>query len=344
MEKKYIIEEIELIIENELKQGKSYTQIARNLNRSTIYIGKVKSILVEKGRITDEEIEKAKRERKKNFLITDLRMQEIMKYIKLGVSQAEMARLLNCSESIIYTTIKNFKSYGLITQEEINRARQEYLQDLKGKDLKRKSVLEQLRGGKIKADFAPEIGISKTNATKIQKSLIEEGIITQTEIDEAVESKGKRTQKRKKVVELLKQGYTYREITQKVGYSYQIIADIKVNAISNGELTEEEIQQAKEERRIRVKRESKELPTENTQIEEQVRDLLLKGKDMRFIRIKTGQSNENIKHIIKKLIKKGKITQQEIDEARNTAAKEVEQKILMRTKKRIFSQENYRNV
>lgn len=78
------------------------------------------------------------------------------------------------------------KKYGFITQEEMDKARQEYNLEIKCDNIRSDVVLEQLRRGRGKIDFAPELGISVTGAKFIQKSLIEEGRITQAEIDEAV--------------------------------------------------------------------------------------------------------------------------------------------------------------
>jgi DNA-binding NarL/FixJ family response regulator len=273
--------------------------------------------------------EQAKFEKRKNFLSTDSKMQNLMKYVRAGLSQRDIAQLLNISQTTVRYYIGELKKYGFITQEEIDKARQEYKQEIKYDNIKREKVLEQLRQGRLKVDFAPELGLSVTGAAYIQKSLIEEGRITQEEIDEAVAIKGKNRQRKNKIIELLKQGYMYEEVSAIVDFSKEYIRRIKNEAVSQGEFTEEEYQNAIKERQARLKNEPQKPKEENRQLEQQVLELIKKGKNIYFISKKTGERRANIQAVIKKLIKAGKITQREIDESREKGAKELERKVLI---------------
>ena len=326
-------EEIERIIEQGLMQGKDYKEIAKEIDRSLPVFFQMKKKLIQKGIISEEQIEKAKNEKKKEYLVTDPKMQKIMEYIKEGLPQTDIAKLVNTKPETIAYIIKRFKQYGLITQQEIEEAREERSKKIRSNDVRKEQVLEQLMQGRTKKDLASELGLSETTLKVIQDSLIDEGRITQNQIEEAVEKQGKQAQKRNKVIQMLMQGYKYEDICQEVGYSHQTVSKIKKQAIRDGRLTEEEYQQAKKQRQSIPEKTEKQNEKENTAIEQQVLELLRKGKCMYFMRKKTGLSRDNIQSIVKKLIKQGEITQSEIDIASKEDAKEAEKKVLIGLKK-----------
>lgn len=333
MEMEYTKKDIENIVEKELREGKTFCQISQLIGKSNEYVNKIKQELVQNGRITENEIEKAKFEKKRSLFETDVNKQNLLKYVRAGLSQRDIAHLLKCSQATVGNHIRELKKYGLITQEEINKGRQEYKQETKYDNIRREKVLEQLKLGRLKIDFAPELGLSVTGAMFIQKSLIEEGRITQVEIDEAVATKGKRIQMKNRIIELLKQGYRYNEISEIVGTAPPSIRKVKNEAINEGKFTEEEYQSAIKNRREKLKNAPQESEEENKQFEKQVFELIKRGKNIGYIRKKTGKTKAKIQKIIRSLIKNGKITQSEIDEAREKVAKQLEHKVLIGLRK-----------
>ena len=273
--------------------------------------------------------EQAKFEKRKNFLSTDSKMQNLMKYVRAGLSQRDIAQLLNISQTTVRYYIGELKKYGFITQEEIDKAKEKYNQEIKYDNIKREKVLEELKKGRLKVDFAPELGLTVTGVTYIQKSLIEEGRITQSEINEAVENKGKKRQTKNRIIELLKQGYMYEEVSEIVDFSKEYVRRIKNEAVSQGKFTEEEYQNAIKDRQEQLKNESQKPKCEDMQLEQQILELTKKGKNIYFVSRKVGERRAKIQEVIKRLIKEGKITQTEINEASEKEERELERKVLI---------------
>ena len=191
-------EDIEKIVEDELKIGSTYKEIREKTGKNDKEIMKIKERLMEAGKIKKEDIKAGKENKKKIFLQTDSTNIKIRKYKLAGLSQMEISKLLGISQVTVGKRIEEFKKFGLISQDEIEKAREQYLIEQKEDSLLREQVLINLQKGRVKNDFAQELGMTERGVNFIQQSLIEEGKITQKEIDEAVEQFGKTAQKRRK--------------------------------------------------------------------------------------------------------------------------------------------------
>lgn len=327
--KEMSVEQINLIIEQELRQGRTHKEIASKVHKTAVYVQNVKNKLIESGQLLESDIKQGKEQRKKQEFMADSTIQQILSYARQGLSQQDIEYELKVKQTTISFYLRKAKEYGLITQEEIDRARLSYRQEVRYDDLRRDLVYQALLDGKLKYDFAKEIGLSPSGARVIQDSLIEEGRITQEQIDEAVARRGKEVQRKNRAIELFRQGYMNKEISEELGYYLRTVTLIKQAAISEGKLTEEEYIQARKERLARLEGKPKKTHQDNSELIEQTLQLLRQGKNMSFLRKKTGQNAPNMRNIIKKMIAEGYITQSEIDEAREKNAKELERKILI---------------
>ena len=327
------VEEINLIIKQQLKAGKTFDEIADDTGKSKWYIGNLKKQLILDGEISDEDIETARNRLKEKTFIADPKNQQILQYARLGLSQSDIAYEVKSTQTKISRILMQFKAYGVITQEEIDSARASYKKEIKYDDLRRDRIKEALEAGRLKSEFASEVGVTERGAKIIQDSLIEEGRITQGEIDKAVATKGKEAQKRNRVIELLRQGYLYKEVTEVVGYCPITVRKIKDKAISDGIFTEEEYQKQRVQRRLQMKQEPKKTTVDDEELTEKVLQMLKMGKDMFYMRRKTGKSKAEIQTAQKKLMKDGRITDEEIKEARKKSAEELERKVLIGLKK-----------
>ena len=327
--KEMSVEQIELIIEQELRAGRTHEEIAKQINKSKTYVCDVKNKLIERGQLLEIDIKQGKEQRKKQEFIEDSTIQQILLYARQGLSQQDIGYELKVKQTTISFYLRKAKEYGLITQEEIDVARSSYRDEVKHDELRRELVYKALLDGKLKYDLAKEIGLSPSGARVIQDSLIEEGRITQEQIDEAVATKGKEVQRRNKAIEFLRQGYMNKEVCEELGYHQRTVTLIKQAAIREGKFTEEEYIQARKERIAGQEGKPKKTNQDSSELIEQILQLLKQGKNMSFIRKKTSQNAYNMRKIIKKMIAQGVITQGEIDEARVKTAHELEKKILI---------------
>jgi len=324
---KYSLEEIEKIVETELKKGKNLREISEIVCICPNSVSKIKKQLIDKGLITEEEIKLAKAEKDKKAFLEDLITQKILKYVKAGLSQEDIARLVNRAQGVVNRRILLLKQYGIIMQEEIDAARKDYIEETKNDNLIKDVVLEKLKQGKFIHDIASILGLSDRTVKRIQDSLIAEGKITQEEIDEALRNSGTKAKRDSMVIELLRQGYSYEEIGEEVGCGVTTVKRIKAKAIADGKLNEEEYKKAKKQRKDILKKQ----PTrkeENAEKDKLIIEMLKAGKPIKYIVRKSGLAIGKLNEIIEELIEAGMITKEEIEQAREGNEKEVERKIL----------------
>lgn len=325
-------EEIEQIVADEFKSGSTYKEISEKTGKDGKYLLEIKKRLIEIGNLTEEDIKRGKENRKKIFLQTDSTNIKIRKYTLAGLSQTETAKLLQISQFTVRKRLGEFMKYDLISQAEIEKARLQYLLEQKEDSLLREQVLINLQKGRVKNDFAQELGLTERGANCIQQSLIEEGKITQKEIDEAVEQFGKTAQKEKKVLELLKQGYTYTDISRETNLSTITIKKLKEKFVNSNQLDDDEYEEKKMQRK---KEKNISTSKENTKDEEEtILEMLRIGYDTRTICRKTKLARIDVNNIQRNLIKKGTITKEQIDIARERYIEQTEQKILAGLRRR----------
>lgn len=109
---------------------------------------------------------------------------------------------------------------------------------MENKEVKRISIeekiLEGLKEGKTYREIADELIITTARVSDIKIKLVNEGKITQEEIDDA--KQGKREEIKRWVLELIKDRKLYYEIVKITGLSYSALMEIKQELMREGKL------------------------------------------------------------------------------------------------------------
>ena len=109
---------------------------------------------------------------------------------------------------------------------------------MENKEVKRISIeekiLEGLKEGKTYREIADELIITTARVSDIKIKLVNEGKITQEEIDNA--KQGKREELKRWVLELIKDRKLYYEIVKITGLSYSALMEIKQELMREGKL------------------------------------------------------------------------------------------------------------
>ena len=112
----------------------------------------------------------------------------------------------------------------------------------------------------------------------------------------------------KMILQALYEGKSYTEIAEHIGISATTVQRFKDKLIQNGEITQEQIKEARQMRKQDQK--------ENNQDRQKILEGLREGKNIRQIANGVSVKECRVSQIIRELIKEGKITQEEIDETR----------------------------
>ena len=112
----------------------------------------------------------------------------------------------------------------------------------------------------------------------------------------------------KMILQALYEGKSYTEIAEHIGISATTVQRFKDKLIQNGEITQEQIKEARQMRKQDQK--------ENNQDRQKILEGLKEGKNIRQIANGVSVKECRVSQIIRELIKEGKITQEEIDETR----------------------------
>lgn len=179
--------EIEENIIELLKEGYSLKKISEKLQKGYNEILKKKKKLIEEGNLTEEDITRGKENKKRRELEANLTVQKILRYKRRGMSDNAISKMagINMKRPQVSEYVRNCIQLGLITKEEIEKAKEKKEKEDKDKDPNRKRVLEGLRLGELDTEIAEDTTVGYQQVKNIRLSLIEEGIITQEEIDRA---------------------------------------------------------------------------------------------------------------------------------------------------------------
>lgn len=104
-----------------LKQGYYRTQVAEELGISVPTVYSNVKVLVNEGRIKEEEIKKEKPGTKKGKRHKNKSEEEILNLLKQGYSGAEIIRKLGISQPLVYRYIRILIDAGRIKEEEVKK-------------------------------------------------------------------------------------------------------------------------------------------------------------------------------------------------------------------------------
>lgn len=245
-----------------LKAGKYNAEIGKELYIHKDRVKEYVDMLIAKGEITEEEIQEARVKRKEEAKKQAEGVQEvdedlkdkILRLLNLGIDSQRLCNSLNISNTILKEAKKVLIKEGKITEEQIreNQAKR-IIQD-------KNTVLELLFKGYMPTEIAIQIPLGdRKYVGRIVKKLKAEGRITDKQIEEA-RFERKETDRRKIIIDGLKQGLTYDEIAEKgitKRLTKKIVSDIKAQLVREGAITESEILEAREKRKSIKRKENK---------------------------------------------------------------------------------------
>lgn len=211
--------------------------------------------LIRKKRITREEIKEYKQIKRKKDKI------EVLRYLKQGMSKRSIADKLDTTQYKVRIYIEEIKKEENITDADILNWKDGCINSIKNR---KKAVLEGLKLGlsiQETIDKYPEQELKPYDVSYIRKKLISDGIITKEEIEkyrqlrEDQESKTlKLTDTQKIVLMYLKHGLSGEEIAEKIQKNKSNIYNITSKLKKKGKITTEQIEQYREQRKIRDER------------------------------------------------------------------------------------------
>ena len=188
--------------------------------------------------------------------------EKILIYVREGYSQKEIGEKLGISQPTVSLKIKRLKEEGKITAEEIKDARSkkknEEMEESKGnigvkvEDEKNEEILRLLREGYLQKEIGEKIGIHQSTVSLKIKRLKEEGRITKKEIEEANKNKAIKG-KDKKILKMLREGYSINKIEKELGLYPITILSIIRELVKRGEITADEMIKIKSKKNRRNK-------------------------------------------------------------------------------------------
>ncbi len=165
-----------------LNLGIDSQRLCNNLNISNTILKKIKKILIKEGKITEEQI----RENKAKRTIQD--KNTVLELLFKGYMFTEIAIQIPLgNRRYVERIVENLKNEGLITDEQIKKARVE-----RKETVRRKIIIDGLKQGLTYDEIAEEgrtKRLTKKIVSDIKAQLVSEGSITESEIIEAKEKR-----------------------------------------------------------------------------------------------------------------------------------------------------------
>ena len=206
--------------------------------------------LIENKKITRKEIKKYRQKRKEKDKT------EIVKMLKKGITQKDIAKELLITDVRMQTYLKEIRKEQNISKEDIKKWKDNLEDSMKNKKI---AVLEGTRlGWSVQeiVDKNPELNLTYANVVDIRKVLVKEKTLAKGKIQEYKKNKKQNeeiyhelNELEKNVLAYLKKGLQAREIVEKTnksrGYIFEIIARLK----KRGNITEQEIKKCREQRK-----------------------------------------------------------------------------------------------
>jgi len=236
--------------------------------------------------------------------------------LKEGKYKREIAKILGISELATKKIVEQLISGGKITQEEIDQAIQERELRDRENDPDRKKILEGLKQGKNITEISKGVRFKPARVGEIVRELIQEGKITQREIDEAREQFGPRAELKEKVCKLFKQKKTYEQMKEELGISTYTISKMKKELLQEGRLTEDDFVKEVGTANDSDGQEVEKRDTVSVFIKEEVHVLLLRGLSDMLIKKELNKPRVVILKCIEALKAEGKITSEIIEDAK----------------------------
>lgn len=271
------------------------------------------------GKITQEELKQIEEEQKAKAKAQNVDRQKVLQGLREGKSDKEIAETVSFGATRVSKVRKELIEEGEITKEEIDEARNKRISEEKKQDKDSLRVLRGLKEGETRVEILRDVSFGEARLKKVIAELKKDGEITQDEIDKARSERKLKNEKHENKIEenqevskeqknwelqLLLIGLRTQTIRNIMGISNSTYTIIKKALIIEGKITEEQIKEAQN----RYSRESTEITY----------SLLKQGYSVKEIeeQIKYGQVSGIVKDIILKLKQEGRISTEEIAQAK----------------------------
>lgn len=250
-----------------LKDGIAQAEIARQLGRSAKYISNLKNDLIQKGLITQEEIDiarqraleerQASRQRINNKeQEKQKRKNDIVKSLKEGKkTRKELEEQLEIPKATLARYIEELIQEKKINVEDVINEKE---RDREIAKTRNQNVLEDFNSGLYTIiEIAKKYHISSSLVSRIVKGKYEERIKPRPrkEKEVSINPDAILTEEEQEVIQWLKKGYQYSYIEKQLGISQNELLKI-VNALkSKSAITAKQIKEAREQKKIRDEKE-----------------------------------------------------------------------------------------
>ena len=247
-----------------LKQGKTRADVSYELKISGVTVKRYIDILVEEGKIKEEEIKKSSTYTGRELIDrTDekylTQIYEIVWYLKLGWKYDNIRRKLDISTYDFNIYLRDIKYKKLLTSEEIKEARRiKREDDLKfvAEHIQQGFSLQQIR------DLKPEF--AHNEITPMVKELIDAGIITQEQVNKNTKEGKKATANKKYemsvdmqlqyIIDKVREGFSPQEIVDSDETKTLTLHKVqyqKRQIIANGIISQEDADNAMNKRKAK---------------------------------------------------------------------------------------------
>lgn len=261
----------------------------------------------------------------------------ILELVGEGLSFSKISKALNIEQRDILKTKAEMMLKGDLTEEYIKEGKDNAKRRKFEKDEKIQLILKYKRQGLSdnKIEKEPNIGKKQSEISRLVRECIRLGLISSEEIELAKEARKKEEKEqdsdRKRILEGVKRGELPTEIEEDTTIGYAQIKNIIIEFIDNGIITEEEIINAREERK--KAKEGKEKSFIEIDKEVLLSHLVL-GYDIYDTRYRLGNVDPILyAKLRKELIKEGRITKEEIKAYREKREEEYKKEIFELLKK-----------
>lgn len=195
--------EMKKVTLDKLYDGYEVSEIANPFNTSITMINNLRKELVAEGEISEETIRMKREERRRTCrrigikLSTEQREEYSRRILYMlkeeGISESEMARILEISSTTVRKIKEELIDASLITQTQIDKKRDQRKSEIggvgfqfsnSGRERNEAIVLSQRKAEEEIGTIATQIGASKTTVCNITRQLKKKHLITQAELNQ----------------------------------------------------------------------------------------------------------------------------------------------------------------
>ena len=278
-----------------IKDGKNMAEIAEELNTSFSTIERIKKMLIEDGLITSEEVNNSKGSVNKRIHLKE----QVLEGLRSGKLQAEIARELRVSTTMVRRIKDELVLEGRISEKEILELQNKYVTNRNSR------ILLMLKSGLSQSLIAKKEKISQSRVSELKRKFIQDGKLEADAISfqQRDSSETLLGENEKKIIDLLLKGLPLAIIAKQLNIEKFDLSRIIEQLKKDGHITSSKINEAR--KNFKTKEEKKILM------------FLKRGySQAEILKELTYLLAGTLSKRVKSLVSSGKITEEEINEAR----------------------------